>query len=131
MGNNTNNNSKEQVTTITLPLFKFMNSFDFIWQLLSNHGSTDVKKVACAQLWETFNVQQQRQIYGAIRDKLERGKFVNYDPVKAIQENARRLTPIRLTMREYYQRYGTTAEQDGWKMTNPTGMQVMYVRGNV
>ena len=59
------------------------------------------------------------------------GKFVNYDPVKAIQENARRLTPIRLTMRESYQRYGTTAEQDGWKMTNPTGMQVMYVRGNV
>ena len=29
---------------------------------------------------------------------------------------------------EYYKLYGTTAERDGWKMTNPTGNQMIWVR---
>ena len=33
-----------------------------------------------------------------------------------------------LSFSEYYKLYGTTAERDGWKMTNPTGNQIMYVR---
>ena len=33
-----------------------------------------------------------------------------------------------LSFNEYYKLYGTTAERDGWKMTNPTGNQIMYVR---
>ena len=30
-----------------------------------------------------------------------------------------------LSFSEYYKLYGTTAERDGWKMTNPTGNQVI------
>ena len=33
-----------------------------------------------------------------------------------------------LTFKEYYARFGTTLEQDGWRMTNPTGQQVIYVK---
>ncbi len=33
-----------------------------------------------------------------------------------------------LTFAQYYAKYGTTAETDGWKMENPTGNQVIYVR---
>ena len=33
-----------------------------------------------------------------------------------------------LTFRQYYERYGTTLEQDGWRMTNPTGQQVIYIK---
>ena len=30
-----------------------------------------------------------------------------------------------LSFNEYYKLYGTTAERDGWKMTNHTGNQVI------
>ena len=33
-----------------------------------------------------------------------------------------------LTYTEYYARYGTTAETDGWQMANPTGQKVIYVK---
>ena len=33
-----------------------------------------------------------------------------------------------LSFNEYYKLYGTTAERDGWKMTNHTGNQVIWVR---
>ena len=35
-----------------------------------------------------------------------------------------------LSFADYYARYGTTAETDGWKMENPTGQQVIYVKNN-
>lgn len=36
----------------------------------------------------------------------------------------------KLTFEQYYARYGTTEEQGGWKMENPTGNQVIYVKNN-
>jgi hypothetical protein len=33
-----------------------------------------------------------------------------------------------LSYNDYYTRYGTTEERDGWKMENPTGNKVIYVR---
>ena len=33
-----------------------------------------------------------------------------------------------LTFAEYYAKFGTTEEQGGWKMENPTGQQVIYVK---
>ena len=34
-----------------------------------------------------------------------------------------------LSFADYYARYGTTEPQDGWRMENPTGQQVIYVKG--
>ena len=45
----------------------------------------------------------------------------------AIIEELERYGPT-LSFNEYYKLYGTTAERDGWKMTNPTGNQIMYVK---
>ena len=107
-----------------------MTSFDFLWQLLDSHGVIERLKADCARLWDTYTIEQQRQIYCSIRDKLRAGKFVNYNPVKALKDNEPRAqAPQMLTFAEYYAKYGTTLERDGWKMTNPTGQQVIYVKG--
>ena len=31
-------------------------------------------------------------------------------------------------MADYYAKYGTTSETDGWHMENPTGNKVIYVK---
>ena len=107
-----------------------MTSFNFLWNLIANNGSVaDTYKAECARVWNEYSLDQQREIYRSIRDKLRAGKFVNYNPVKAIKENAPKAPRTQtLTFKEYYARYGTTLEQDGWRMTNPTGQQVIYVK---
>ena len=92
-----------------------MSSFDFLWQLLENHGVVPSKKAECARLWDGYTLQQQRDIYRSIRDKLRAGKFVHYDPVRAVKENAPRQLTTTLSFNDYYARFGTTEEQGGWK----------------
>ena len=53
-----------------------MNSFDFLWQLLEQHGVIPSKKQEAISLWNTLPLQQQRQIYRCIRDKIQAGKFL-------------------------------------------------------
>ena len=93
-----------------------METFGFIWALLESHGVVPSKKAACAQLWATFTLEQQRDIYRRIRDKLREGKFVHYDPVRAIRENAPKAPKWKvLSYNEHYRLYGTDIAQEGWK----------------
>ena len=104
-----------------------MTSFDYIWELLAPKVEFANRKQACFRLWNSFTIEQQRTIYATIKDKKTKGQFVDYNPYFAIQKNSSR--PIRqLSMNEYYARFGTTEEQDGWKMTNPTGNKVIYIK---
>ena len=93
-----------------------MNSFDYLWQMLDNHGVIERYKADCARLWDTFSLEQQRQIYRSIRDNLSAGKFVNYNPVKAVRDNIPK-APKRQIMSadDYYRKYGTQANRDGWQ----------------
>ena len=106
-----------------------MSSFDFLWQMLDNHGVIERYKADCARLWDTYTLVEQRAIYRSIRDKLRAGEFVNYHPVKAVRDNAPKAKQTEmLTMAQYFERYGTTSETDGWHMQNPTGNKVIYVK---
>ena len=107
-----------------------METFVFLWALLESHGVVPGRKEACAALWATFDLQQQRFIYRSIRDKLRAGKFVHYDPVKAVKENAPKQRPQQvLSMSEYFNRYGTTEAQDGWQMKYLSDQQkTIYVK---
>ena len=42
----------------------------------------------CASLWASYTPEIQQRVYNAIRTKLEQGKFVHYDPLRAMEENA-------------------------------------------
>ena len=107
-----------------------MSTFDFLWQLVANHGGVaEHYKAELARVWAEYSLEEQRHIYRSIRDKLRADKFVNYNPVRAVQENAPRAKPPQtLSFNDYYTRYGTTEERDGWKMANPTGNCVIYVK---
>ena len=94
-----------------------MTTFDFLWLLVQNHGSVaEYYKAELARVWAEYSLEEQRAIYRSIRDKLRADKFVSYNPVKAVRENAPKAKPTQiLTFGEYYKRYGTTEECDGWK----------------
>ena len=105
-----------------------MDSFGHIWQLLNPHPKYFGRKRACYEIWIRYSLEEQRAIYHNIKVKLAAGKFVNYNPYFAIKENAPRPEPTEMSFDDYYKRFGTTVEQDGWKMTNPTGNKVIYVK---
>ena len=66
-----------------------MNSFDYLWQLIKDHGRIcEWHKTEASRVWDGYTLDEQRAIYRSIRDKLHAGKFVHYNPVIAIQENA-------------------------------------------
>ena len=105
-----------------------MNYFSELWALLRKHGSSAVKEKECEQLWKTYPPVLQQLIYVTIRTKLENKKFVHYNPLQAIKENAQALRSQTLSYADYYARYHTTEPRDGWQMANPTGQKVIYVK---
>ena len=85
------------------------------------------KTAECLRLWETLTARQQEQIYNTICAKLRAGKFVHYDPVKAIQDNIPKVQVISAA--EYYRKYGTQANQDGWvRKFLPDQQKTIYVK---
>ena len=105
-----------------------MNDFQQLWALLRQHGSSAKRETECAALWASYTPDVQQRVYTAIRAKLEQGKFVHYDPLRAMEKSARAPRQQMLSYAEYYKRFGTTRERNGWKMENPTGQKVIYVK---
>ena len=78
---------------------------------------------------EKYNpVLKQDFVYQAIKEKKERKEFVDFNPLFAIKRTYRAPKPQIMSFNDYYAKYGTTEERDGWKMTNPTGNKVIYVK---
>ena len=104
-------------------------NFELLWQLLYEHGASSKKEEGTRRFWDTLTPEQQQQVFTTISTKLREDKFVQYDPIRAIKENMPKAKPSEvLSYQQYYARYGTTAERDGWKMANPTGQKVIYVK---
>jgi len=90
--------------------------FSYIWELLELHGVVPSEKEQAHQLWNTFTHPQKQYIYRAIRDKIRAGKFVNYHPHIAIRDNAPKPPKYKIiSAEEYYRRFNTQANQDGWR----------------
>ncbi len=85
-----------------------MNDFQPLWALLREHGSSAKRETECAALWASYTPEVQQRVYDAIRSKLEQGKFVHYDPLRAMEENARPPRLQTLSYADYYARYHTT-----------------------
>ena len=81
-------------------------------------------------MWAEYSLEEQRFIYRSIRDKLRADKFVNYNPVKAVRENAPKARPPQvLSFAEYYKRYGTTEESGGWvRKYLPEKQTTIYIK---
>ena len=105
-----------------------MYSFDELWTLLQPKRDYDQLKGKCRTLWNSFSPDKQQVIYLRIEQKKNRKEFVDYNPLWAIEKNIKAPRRQVLSMADYYAKYGTTSETDGWHMENPTGNQVIYVR---
>ena len=104
-----------------------------IWKLLAPQGEYKRRMGACQRLWQGYSADMQQRIYAMISKAKAEGAEVNENPYFAIEDAALELKaqlPKRqvLSMADYYAKYGTTSETDGWHMENPTGNQVIYVR---
>ena len=74
-----------------------MSSFDYFWQLVEHHGNVaKFYKMEASRVWSEYTLEQQREIYRSIRDRLGAGKFVSFNPAKAIIENAPQKTKKEL-----------------------------------
>ena len=114
---------------LTTTNFKTMDElFNQLWAILYDHGASAKKEEGTRRYWATLTPQQQRQVFTTISTKIKEDKFVQYDPIRAIKENLRRVRSMTLSFDAYYDKFGTTEERDGWHMENPTGNQVIFVK---
>ena len=107
-----------------------MTSFDFLWQLLDEHGVIERYKGECFDLWNTLTLDQQRATYRSIRDKIRAGQFVNCHPVKAVRDNIPKPPKYKvLTYNDYVGKYHTDLEKDGWRRVfQPDKQRTIYVK---
>ena len=109
-----------------------------LWQLLQPSKAFDTRSryEKCLADWSSMNEAQQRRVFALLQSKKEQA-VLNPNPYYALndamqemeQQQVKQPKQQVLSFNEYYQRYGTTEEVDGWKQANPTGNKVIYVRG--
>lgn len=113
-------------------IFKIMYSIMSIWALLSPQGEYKRRRGVCERLWAGYDEATRQRVYEALSAAKEEGRWINPNPYFAIEDTAlaeqRKRRTQTLSFNEYYIRYGTTEEKDGWKMENPTGQKVIYVK---
>ena len=84
----------------------------------------------CKKTWDELSPEKQETIYRSIEKKKMNHQFVDYNPYYAIQKNA--YAPRRtqqLSFNEYYAKFGTTEEQDGWKrLYQPEQQRTIFVK---
>ena len=109
-----------------------MITFFEIWTLLEPKVEYANLFSHCQRLWDSWSPDKQEKVFLKIERKKTEKKFVDYNPLLALRHNA--IEPSKrqeiLSFNEYYSRYGTTEERDGWHMANPTGNKVIYVKQN-
>ena len=102
-----------------------MENFDLFWDLFDPDPEFNNRHRACRELWEKKGEQQQ-----AIIDFLKSGKQRSSRNPYYFLADFRVRKPQIMSYSDYYAKYGTTEERDGWKMANPTGIKVIYVKQN-
>ena len=107
-----------------------MITFFEIWTLLEPKAEYANLFGHCKQLWDSWSPEIQEEVVRKIEKKKTEHKFVDYNPLLALRNNATERPKRQLTMSyaAYYAKYGTTEELDGWHMANPTGQKVIYVK---
>ena len=98
-----------------------MKTFFEIWTLLEPKTEYANLFSHCKQLWDSWTPDKQEEIFLKIEKKKLEHKFVDYNPLLALRNNAvERPKPQQtLSFNDYYALYKTTEERDGWLMVKP------------
>ena len=98
--------------------------FETYWRLIGGDVYFSDRKTASELVWD-----QHPEKHAAIIDWLQKhGQYPNRNPYFFILDFQVKRRQQQLSYAQYYGRYGTTEERDGWKMANPTGNKVIYVK---
>ena len=101
--------------------------FEQYWQLIGGDVNFSDRKKAAEKVWSLCPAEKRNAIIEWLR---RHGSYPGRNPYFFILDFQVKRRQV-LTLRQYYDRYGTTEERDGWKMENPTGQQVIYVKGGL
>jgi len=63
--------------------------FETVWEALVENGTSKRNHDATERFWNTLTSQQKELVHANIPQKVKEGKFVQYDPIRAIKENSR------------------------------------------
>ena len=101
-------------------------TFERYWTLFNPDKEFENRQEAARQEWNAHPEKQESIIAWLSKHGTYRGRnpffFIKDWQVKQPRQQV-------LTYNDYYARYGTTEERDGWKMANPTGQKVIFVKG--
>ena len=67
-----------------------MEEFEQVWEALVENGSSKKNREAVKRFWDSLSGEQQHQAAVISPKKVAEGRFVHYDPIRAIKENTRR-----------------------------------------
>ena len=98
--------------------------FDDYWDLFAPDAEFANRRAATRRLWEQIGTDRRRAIIEwlkAGKPKCTRNPYFFVTDFRAPRQQI-------LSYADYYAKYGTTEERDGWKMANPTGQKVIYVK---
>ena len=97
--------------------------FEEYWELFSPDPEFGNRRAATRHIWNQCQPDRQR----AIIEWLKAGKpRCTRNPYFFVLDF--RMRHQQMSYADYYDRYGTTEPRDGWKMANPTGQKVIYVK---
>ena len=99
-----------------------MENFELFWELFDPDPEYNNRRRACNALWEQKG-EQQRAILEFLRSGKQRS---SNNPYYFLADF--RVRRQEMSYADYYAKFGTTEERDGWKMVNPTGNKVIYVK---
>ena len=103
--------------------------FETLWELLEPKKEYEPVRNRCLLLWNTFTIEQQRAIYRTIRNRKKEHLFVDYNPLFAIERFSKTPQKQTLSFNDYYQKFGTTEEQNGWRRVFlPDKQQTIYIK---
>ena len=103
----------------------FIMDFETYWTLFRPDEQFEDRREAAEQEWNKHPEKHEAIIAWLRKHGAYRGRnpyfFIKDFQVKQPRQQV-------LTYSAYYAKYGTTEERDGWKMANPTGQQVIYIK---
>ena len=115
-------------------------TFQDVWQLLQPTRTFDTRAryEKCLAYWNSKDQAQQMRIYQRLADKRQREEFINPNPYFALDDTAQedeyaqakqRPRQQTLSFSEYYAKYGTTEETDGWRRVfQPEKQTTIFVK---
>lgn len=64
-----------------------MATFEDLWQLLYDHGSSNYHKHDCFRLWDSLTTEKQQALFDSISERLQKSQYVAYNPIEAMNDN--------------------------------------------